>query len=266
MSVIRLPTLLLTCAAALVGAGALAQADAGAADAGSADAGALSPQDQFVWELKNRSRLEVLESSERAIAQLGGAYRYRMMKQERVDDELLEVQEIVTTVQEDPFAIRFDYAAGPGKGRVILYNPAVNKDRFRVRESGFLSIVGAIWLDVDSSLAKKESKHTVREGGLMNLARRLRRDVVRGIPEGGFAEKHEGWNNKGSWCSLYLSPNGGKGYDAFSTRLCTDPVTRYPTKVEGFDSNGRLLERYEFFNVEKVTLPKDYFTPQGAGL
>lgn len=256
----RLLSLSLACAAALAGAEARAQADAG-----TPEPGALTPQEQFVWELKNRPHLEVLEASEKAVAELG-TYRYKMHKQERVDGELLDVQEIITTVQEDPFAIRYDYAAGPGKGRVILYNPALKKDRFRVRESGFLSIVGAVWLDVDSNLAKKESKHTVQDGGLMNLARRLRRDHTRGATEGGFVAKHEGWNNKGSYCSLFLSPNGGKGYDAFSTRICTDPVTRIPTKVEGFDSSGRLLERYEFSNVEKVTLPKDYFTLEGAGL
>lgn len=229
------------------------------------DGGVMTPRDQLVWDIHNLPRLEFLDKSEANINQLG-TYRMKMVAQERVDGTLLDPQEIITTVQENPFAVRLDYAAGPGKGRVILYNPAVNKGRFRVRETGFLSIVGAIWLDIDSGFAKKESNHTVLDSGLMNLARRFRRDHLRSEKEGGFVEKHEGWNNKGAWCSLYLSPNGGKGYDSFSTRICTDPVTRFPTKVEGFDDKGRLLERYEFSNVEKVNLPRDYFTLEGAGL
>jgi Protein of unknown function (DUF1571) len=229
------------------------------------DGGVMSPRDQLVWEMHNLSRLEFLDKSEVLIKELG-TYRMKMVAQERVDGTLLDPQEMITTVQETPFAVRLDYASGPGKGRVVLYNSALNKTRFRVRETGFLSIVGAIWLDLDSGFAKKESNHTVLDSGLMNLANRFRRDHLRAEKEGGFVGTHEGWNNKGSWCSLYLSPNGGKGYDTYSTRICTDPLTRYPSKVEGFDSKGRLLERYEFSNVEKVNLPKDYFTLEGAGL
>jgi hypothetical protein len=252
---------------------ALAQADGGAvAASGGAPLAAAGvperptdPRELFVWELKYLPRVEVLDKSEAVINQLG-TYRYKMVKQERVDGNLLEAQEILTTVQESPFAMRMDYVRGPGKGRVVLYNTAIKTDRFRVREAGFLSIVGAIWIDVDSGFAKAESRHTVKDGGLGNLNRRFRRDHLRGIGEGGFVEKHEGWNNAGAWCALYLSPNGGKGYDSFSTRICSDPLTRYPTKVEGFDDKGRLLERYEFSNIEKVELPKNYFTLEGAGL
>lgn len=256
------PAVRLAVLLSLAPAAAAAQGDAGAAGAAGPPA---DPREAFVWELKNLPRLEVLAKTEAAVVALG-TYRYKMKKQERVDGKLLDMQEIVATVQDTPFAIRMDYAAGPGKGRIVLYNPAIKAERFRVRETGFFSIVGAIWLDVDSGFAKKESKHTVKDGGLGNLARRFARDVARGQAEGGFVEKQEGWNNAGSWCALYLSPNRGKGYDSFSTRLCTDPLSRFPTKVEAFDENGLLHERYEFSDVEKITLPKDYFTLEGAGL
>jgi Protein of unknown function (DUF1571) len=264
MSLIRtFAPLTLVSLAAFAAPTASAQVEAPAPAA--ADAGQRSVRDQFEWDIMNLGRMEFLAISEANIDQLG-TYRMKMVKQERVDGKLLEAQEIITTVQETPFAVRLDFAAGPGKGRVILYNSALKKDRFRVRETGFLSIVGAIWLDVDSGFAKKESNHTITDSGLGSLARRFRRDQARSLAEGGFVEKHEGWNTKGSWCGLYLSPNGGKGWDSFSTRICTDPVTRFPSKVEAFDAAGRLTERYEFSNVEKVTLPKDYFTLEGAGL
>jgi hypothetical protein len=123
-----------------------------------------------------------LDNCDEVIFKTLGTYRMKMVKQERVDGTLLDPQEIITTVQETPFAIRMDYVGGPGKGRVLLYNPAIKKDRFRVRESGFLSIVGAIWIDVDSSFAKKESNHTVKDGGLGNLARATTRSPRASVP------------------------------------------------------------------------------------
>jgi hypothetical protein len=234
-------------------------------DGGWSDPAVRTPQEQLLWDMANLDRLEFLKKSEDEIARLG-TYRYKMVKQERVDGTMLDPQEILVTIQETPFAIRMDNRAGPGAGRLMLYNPAIKKDRFRVREAGFLSIVGAIWLDVDSGFAKKESNHTVLDAGLGNLARRFRRDHLRSLGEGNFVEKHEGWNAKGAWCALYLSPNKGKGWDSYSTRICTDPVSRLPTKVESYDEAGRMLERYEFSNVEKIEVAKDFFTLEGAGL
>ena len=246
---------------------ALAARPAAAQDAGAGDPAAVLQRvrDQFEWDIKNQPRDEFLNATEKVILGLG-TYRYRMTNQERVKGTLLPVQQIISTVRETPFAVRLDYVKGPGAGRRLLYNPSVNKDRFRVREAGFLSIVGAIWLDVDSGFAKKESNHTVRDSGLGNLLRRFRRDHLRSKSEGGFGVVQEGWDNQGAWCALYLSPNKGRGYDSFSTRICTDPGTRLPTRVEGFNEGGGLLERYVFSDLEKVALPDDYFTFAAAGL
>lgn len=208
---------------------------------------------------------ELIEMGQRAVAALG-TYSYRMHKQERVKGEMHPVQEILATVREVPFAARLEFIKGPGAGRRLLYNPAVRKDQFRVKEAGVLSILGGLWIDVDSSLARKDSNHSVREAGMGNLLARFMRDYDRAAPLGGFAVKHEGWNDKGHYCSVWTSPNNGLGFDAAFSRICTDLKTGMPAKVETFDPKHTPLEKYEFSEVKGLEVSEDFFKLEGAKL
>lgn len=208
---------------------------------------------------------DLIEMGQRAVKGLG-TYSYQMNKQERVKGDMLPVQEVRTTVRESPFSVRLEFIGGPGKGRRLLFNPAVRKDQFRVREAGVLSILGALWINVDSSLAKKDSNHSVREAGMGNLLSRFMRDYDRAAPLGGFAVKHEGWNAKGHYCSVWSSPNNGVGFDSAFSRICTDLKTGMPAKVETWDRDHVQLEKYEFADVKKETVADDFFKPEGAGL
>ncbi len=212
--------------------------------------------------LKETPVPKLIEMGQKAVTALG-TYSFRMVKRERIKGELHEEQEIVATIREAPFAARLEFVKGPSKGRRILYNPAIRKRDFRVREPGLLSIVGGIWIDVDSSLAKKDSNHTVLEAGLGNLLRRFMRDHERALPMGGFAVKHQGWNANGNFCSIWISPNNGVGFDSAMTRICTDLKSGLPAIVEGFDAKGTMIETYAFFDPKKVTLGDLFLKPEG---
>lgn len=205
---------------------------------------------------------DLIQMGQRAVKALG-TYAYTMKKQERVGGEMLPVQEISTTVREAPFSVRLEFIGGPGKGRKVLFNPAVRKTQFRVREAGFLGIFGALWIEVESGLAKKDSNHTIREAGMGNLLARFMRDYDRAAPMGGFGVKHEGWNSNGHYCSLWTSPNKGVGFDSALSRICTDLKTGMPAKVETWDAKGTALEVYEFIDVKKATPPEAFFNPDG---
>ena len=207
----------------------------------------------------------LIQIGQKAVVALG-TYSYRMKKQERVKGELLPVQEIVATVRETPYAVRLEYMKGDGKGRRVLFNPSLRKDQFRVKEAGFLSIFGGLWIDVDSGLAKKDSNHTIREAGYGVLLARFVHDFGKAAPMGGFGVKYEGWNPAGQFCSMWTSPNGGVGFDSATTRICTDLSTGLPGLVESFDLKGVLIERYEFSDLRKQTVAANFFEPAGAGL
>ncbi len=201
----------------------------------------------------------LLNLSAQAIVAMG-PYQYVMVKQERINGTLQGEQTIRTTIQEVPNAIRLEYLKGPAAGRKLVYNSTVKKNEFRVREAGFLSIVGKLWIPLDSDLTRNDSNHTVAEAGLGSLVRRLQADQKRAGAAIGV--QHEGWNAEGHFCSLYVLPDGGKGFDNAKTRVCTDPQAGVPMKIEGFDARGGLIERYAFSELKPVTIDKTTFDPE----
>jgi hypothetical protein len=194
------------------------------------------------------------------------SYRYRMLKQERVRGELLEAQTIDVFVRESPFAVRLHYVKGPGAGRKLVFNPVVRAGEFRVKEAGLLSIAGAIWLSVDSSFAKADSNHTVREAGIGPLLARLMRDTERAKPIGGFPLSPEGFNAEDQFCGSYLSPKANPPFDYAKTRICTDLKSGVPMKVEGYGTSGELLEKWHFSDFRPDTYPPEFFDPNKARL
>lgn len=201
----------------------------------------------------------LLDLSAQAIVAMG-PYQYVMVKQERINGTLQGEQTIRTTIQEVPNAIRLEYLKGPAAGRKLVYNSTVKKNEFRVREAGFLAIVGKLWIPLDSDLTRNDSNHTVAEAGLGSLVRRLQADQKRA--GAAIVVQHEGWNADGHFCSLYVLPNGGKGFDNAKTRVCTDPQAGVPMKIEGFDARGGLIERYAFSELKPVTIDKTTFDPE----
>ncbi len=196
----------------------------------------------------------LLKLSETAINALG-VYQYTMVKEERINGTIPPAQTILVTIQEAPQAIRLEYLKGPGAGRKVIFNSAVKKKEFKVREAGFLSFA-PMWLDVNSPLAKGDSNHTVPEAGLGALVRRLQSEQARAV--GKLTVTHEGWKDDGQFCSLYVS---AAQTDHASTRICTDPKLGVPMRVEGFDKKGALLERYVFSGLKPFTADSKTFDP-----
>jgi hypothetical protein len=217
-------------------------------------------KDELAQTMQQAPPKTLITLGKRAVASLG-TYSYRMAKTERINGQLLDEQTVDVFVKESPFAVRLEFVKGPSSGRKVLYNSKSRAAEFRVRESGFLSIFGKLWIDVDSSLAKSDSNHSVKEAGMGRLLDRFESDLVRGEGQGGFKIVHEGWSSDGVWCAMYLPPNAGKGFSAFKTRICSDLLQGLPVKVEGFDAKENLLERYRFSDVKAVTKPDTFFDP-----
>jgi hypothetical protein len=193
-----------------------------------------------------------------------GTYKMRLVKQERVNGKLLDAQEMVAYIRESPYAARVSYVKGPAAGRRLVYNSDLRKDELRVREAGLLGIAGAVWLSVDSSLAKNDSNHTVTELGFGKLLGYFERDFKRG--GAGFEQRHEGFDESGAFCTLFVAPKGITGFYAQQTRICTDLPLGLPVLVEAYDGKG-LLERFRFSDVSgPLQLDGEFFTPAKAGL
>ncbi len=222
-----------------------------------------TPREELERIMKETPQSKLLAMGQRIILSVN-TYSYRMQKQERVKGELLPQQIIDVYVREVPFAVRLHYVKGPGAGRKLVFNPSVRADEFRVKEAGFLSVAGAIWLNVDSSFAKSDSNHTVREAGIGTLLGRLIRDTERSKPLGGFTLVPEGWNEKGEYCGSYLSPPASPPFDYAKTRICTDLMSGVPMQVDGYGTKGELLELWHFSDFKPDTFPNEFFDPDKA--
>lgn len=259
-AVLRFDDMRLLLTLALAATPALADSFTTMTDAERRQRVASMSKDELAAAMRETPPEVLMELSAKAVAALGD-YTYTMVKQERIKGTLKPEQEIKSTIREDPFSVRLDYVRGPAKGRRVIYNTSVKKDEFRVKEAGFFSIAGRLWISTDSSLAKGDSNHTIKEAGLGNLVRRFQRDQARAKEAGGLTVIHEGWDQKGLFCSVYVMPNGGKGFDNAKTRICTDVVAGVPGRIEGYDGKETLLERYEFSNVETAKTDATTFDP-----
>ncbi len=227
-------------------------------DAQRREAVKTASKDELAKAMQQTPPRTLIEIGKQAVAALG-TYSYRMGKTERVKGELLDEQTIDVFVKEDPFAVRLEYVKGPAAGRKVVYNSKERPDEFRVHETGLFGVLGKLWVGVDSSLAKTDSNHTVKEAGMMRLLNRLETDLDKGDRQGGFKVTHEGWSATGEWCAVYEAPNEGKGFSAYKTRICTDLSVGLPVKVESFDLKSHLLERYLFSDVKTVSKPGTLF-------
>jgi hypothetical protein len=227
-------------------------------DAQRREAVKTASKDELAAVMQQTPPRTLIEIGKQAVVALG-TYSYRMGKTERVKGELLDEQTIDVFVKEDPFAVRLEYVKGPATGRKVIYNSKEKSDEFRIHETGFFGIFGKLWINVDSSLAKTDSNHTVKEAGMLRLFKRLESDLDKGDKLGGFKVTHEGWSPTGEWCAVYIAPNEGKGFSAYKTRICTDLAVGLPVKVESFDTRSNLLERYLFSDVKTVSKPASFF-------
>lgn len=187
--------------------------------------------------------VEVLIARGRKAVEALGIYRDRMVKRERVGGKILPAQTVELLVRTQPFAVRFDFVAGPGTGRRVLYNTLVRADAMRVRESGMLTLFGALWIGTDSSLAFGETNHRATDSGFSAMIDQIQADFEKAKPQGGFSRKDLGWNERGRWCVLFTAPKGGTGLKAETCKICLDRATVLPMELEISDRQG-FLESY----------------------
>lgn len=206
----------------------------------------------------------LLDAGEEAVRALG-AYSARLVKQERVDGELLPVQTLELVIREDPLAVRILYTGGPPKGRRVLYDATARKGELRVKEPGLLGVVGAVWLDVDSGMTRRDTNHPVTNLGLGPIIRLMKRDFEAAKAFGGLKRHDEGPDARGRHCLVFTAPESAKGLYAHKTRVCMDAKSLIPAVVEVHDKKG-LLETYEWSEVKKVTVDANTFTPKAAGM
>ena len=193
-----------------------------------------------------------------------GPYEAELVKQERKDGKLLPQQTLRLGIREAPFAVRLEVLAGPSKGRRALYNSQLKPKELRAKEAGFLGIAGAVWVDIDGSLARGDTNHPITDTCFGASLRLIEGDIKAAEAAGGLQRKDDGFDADGLYCMHVTAPKGAKTYAARS-KLCFDPVLRLPVAMEIEDSKG-LLEKLRWTKVKPHAWTDADFTPDALGL
>jgi Protein of unknown function (DUF1571) len=206
----------------------------------------------------------LVEIGASAVRELG-TYSARLRTEERVKGKMTAPKVMAITVRERPYAVRMEVVDGDKKGRKVLYNEELRKGEFRVREAGILGIK-ALWLDLTSGLARRDTNHGVTDLGFGAVMRNLAGDLQKAAAVGGHTRQDEGFDSRGRWCLTFTAPESAKDLYAQRTRMCLDVALALPVELEVHDRQG-LLERVELTDVRPhVSLPPNFFTPEAAGL
>lgn len=195
-------------------------------------------------------------------------YKCVYLRDERIANELNQ-NSLLLTVLHEPFGALMEWVEPSSKkGRKASYITGKNNGKMRVKV-GFATLP----FDLDYSIKMKESRHTINETGLLNLMNRF----VKSWEE----EKLAGETNTLYSDATIEATVSGKHYSHACRCIETDhPIStkdKYvfhrvkiyfdkqsglPVRMEGYDwpsgneTEGRLMERYSYFDVKSDPPPK----------
>lgn len=137
-----------------------------AVDASSAD---LTPEQRLEKEIT--AKIQLLEKGVEFLAKTPD-YTALFVKQELVNGELLDEQEMEMKVRHAPFSIYLKWTTGE-VGREVLYVDGTNNGKLTAHAGGWKARLPAVALEPTCSLAMAESRYPVNKAGLFELAKMM---------------------------------------------------------------------------------------------
>ncbi len=116
--------------------------------------------------------LRALKVSQEEIDRNLHDYCCNFIKQERIDGELCDQQQIFLKVAHQPFSVYMSFIK-PFAGREVVYVDGQNQGNMVVLEAGFKRMLGKMNLDPNGTLAMKGQKRPITDVGIRNLTTKL---------------------------------------------------------------------------------------------
>lgn len=197
----------------------------------------------------------LLETGKRALGRFN-QYTATLHKEERVDGKIPGVEVIELKIRETPRAFFMRWVDGPNKGRQVLHNPRIlGENKIRVREKGLLGLA-AVTLAVDSPVAKRGTSHLATEVGLAYLMSMLEKDFRTASAKGHITRVSHGLQTvdgrRGYRLESRLPRDRSLGYYAYRVIHDMDYLEGYPFRIEVYDFDDRLQERYLYRDVNRA--------------
>ena len=186
-------------------------------------------------------------------------YTAIFVKQERINGNLLPACYLQAKFRQRPFSVYFKWMQ-PSTGREALYVEGMNSNKILSHTTGFAKVLtGTIKVDPDSSLARKENRHSIREAGIGNMLNRLITgwEFDRRYNETEVQISNVTINQRPCYLITTLHPYPDTGKFMYHTlKVYVDKELAVPIRLEGYAygkqpgrTPGPLLECYTYLNL-----------------
>lgn len=115
------------------------------------------------------SKIQLLEKGIQFLATKND-YTAQFVKQELVNGELLDEQEMDLKIRHAPFSIYLKWTTGE-VGREVLYVDGANDGRLAAHAGGWKARLPFVFLEPTSGLAMAESRYPINKAGMLELAK-----------------------------------------------------------------------------------------------
>jgi len=194
-------------------------------------------------------------------------YSCLLVKQQRVDGELLPVEHIYTKVRHEPFSVYMKFK-GPKelKGRECLYVEGKYDNKLIAHEGSGSVMTMTVYLDPTGYLAMRGQKYPITEVGVRNLTARLievaKSDVQAGDCEVSFHDSKLAYKQKGKKvvrpCTSIevIHPERGPQHSFHKAHIFIDKELKVPVYYAGYlwpaepDGEPQLDESYTYLDLK----------------
>ena len=175
----------------------------------------------------------------RAALDAMGTYQLALRRQERVNGELLPVEDLEMAIRRAPLAARLTWTDGPSRGREVLYRADEPGGQMHVNMPNSKLPITRLNLPPDSPLVMKNSRHPITEAGLDPIVASLEEADRAGTLKSMGLQAPPPLDRP--HLGLVRRAENGDAWHAYF-----DPDTHLPALVECHAANGDLVESYLF--------------------
>ncbi len=187
-------------------------------------------------------------------------YTAILVKQERVDGELLEQQYIYCKIRHKPFSVYLGFLAPEDdKGQEVIYIEGRNNGEMFAHGTGMKKTLGTLSLTPTGMLAMRGQRYPITEIGLLNLVTRLgqvaENDTQYGECNVQFY-KNATLGNRPCVCMQVVHPVPRREFRFHLARIYVDRQLNLPIRYESYgwpekpNEPPPLLEQYTYTNLK----------------
>jgi hypothetical protein len=194
------------------------------------------------------------------------SYEFTMLRRERIHGMWpTEADHMLVRVTRDPLRVYAKWLPDGGHaGQEILYDESARPNEMYGHLGGLLKVI-AIWTSLDGSLARSQSRHSVRDLGTEYLTQQFLAEGKKFADAGVTrANNIEGKTIDGARvvAFTYETPSGQPDFYAKKEILGLDLRRPYFRTAESFDNDGKIFESIVFQNIAPKTFDDATFSPK----